>query len=106
MSEQAFGPVTKAVASAQELAALGPTAIWALLCLSLIVYTVWKQKNEKKSEEGWMKIRTDEIVVDSKQADAMNALSAGMNHLTEKIVVLETEVKVLCSVFSKGNSNQ
>lgn len=105
MNEVPFGPVTKAVASAQALAALGPTAIWALFCLLLIGYTVWREKNTRKSEEAWMKIRTDEMVVDSKIGDALSVMNATMIHLTEKIVILETEVKVLCSSFSRGNSN-
>lgn len=105
MNATPFGPVTKAVASAQALAALGPTAIWALLCLILIGYTVWKEKNARKSEEGWMKIRTDEAIVDAKIAQAIDIMDSSLKHMTERVVELETEVKVLCSVFLKGKSN-
>lgn len=105
MEGQPFGPVTQAVASARALADLGPTAIWALLCLILLGYTAWREKNSRKATAEWMKIRTDEAVADSKMADAVVLLDATVKRMTEKIVELQTEVKVLCSIFLKEKNN-
>lgn len=89
-----FHTVNKAVQSAQQLGALGPAAIYALFCLLLIVFIIWREKQRMNAEREWLNIRTSEAVTDA-------ATAAGISRLADVVQDMKSEMTVLTTIVDE-----
>lgn len=95
----------RAVRLADRAGQLNASSVWALFCIVLLGWTIWREKNSRKSESQWLDVRTQDAIADSKMIDAIAAMDSTIKHSTEKTVELHAEVKTLCSVFLKEKNN-
>lgn len=97
MNDQVFGPVNKAVNSANALGALGVTAVWALFCMVLIAYIVWTLKQAKASDKQWQDIRLKEALSDQ-------AIGEALSRVAEKVAQLQIII-MRCNLPGGSNVN-
>lgn len=87
MDPSGFGVVKKAVESANDLSTLGVTAVWALMFMLLVAWSVWREKRAQTMAEKWTDIRTEEAKADMLMAQAIQQIAQEVARL--KIVVDE-----------------
>ena len=72
---EVYGPINKAVHSADLLGAMSPAAIWALVALCLAGYVYYMAKQNRASDKEWQDIRSKEAIADANMAAAVGRLS-------------------------------
>lgn len=90
MNDQVYGPINKAVQSANALGALGVTAVWALFCMCLVAYIIWTLKQAKASDKQWQDIRMKEALSDQSVGEALSRIADKVAQL--QLIILQQKI--------------
>lgn len=78
IDQNGYLPIHKAVENAVELGALPSSAIWALVCMALVVY-IWKSSNYKRIADAKL------LEMRIKDAESDSAMAASVLKLADEI---------------------
>lgn len=76
-----FETFDKTIGSARQLGSLDASTIWALLCVLLLGYIFWRDKQRHIMEEKWQKVRSDEAAAELLAAHALQKIADALEKL-------------------------
>ena len=83
----AEGYLGRVIHDAKQIGELGPASTWAFVSIMMVAY-LWKLTNQqKKADDKWQDIRTQQAIAEDKLADALQKMADEVGKL--RIVVDE-----------------